>query len=155
MLRVARELERDLDEHQPDHDRGELVPGGRAGQLVQSNAGGSDRDARERGAVLEQDHLHARIATRANVVAHRRARLLRLAARLLDRPYPRDALGDAADDEDDPGDAEPAGLRRAGEQLVGAIPDGEDGAREEHPNRGDKRPEEALASVAEWLPGIG
>ncbi len=106
------------------------------------------RDAHERGAVLDRDRSQRRIVRLAEVRERREVPGTRLAPRLPQGPRERRPVRKRRNREHDRGDAQAVELTAAHE-VVDRERDRNAAADHEREDRGEERPEEALATVPE------
>ncbi len=149
---VHAEPEGHHDQQHPDGDRGAPVIDRGAGDLLQQQAAGGQREPDDRRSVLEQRGLDRRVPAGLDVLQGVRVRAVGLAAQLAVGPEERGALGDGAHGQHHVRDQE---VVRLAVQRENALEDREARARDEDPERGEQRPEVAFLPIPERVLLVG
>jgi hypothetical protein len=143
---VPSEHDGDIDEHQPDDDRGRRIPDPLAGCLTEPDPERSHDHAGDGHRVLVENRLDRRLGADADVLSEAEAALRCLSPRLADRADERDPFRDEGEGERRVRDRVAPFIDGA-DELDNAVADREHGARDEDEHGGERGPKEARLAV--------
>jgi len=140
-------------EEEADQQGGDRVCVRETGGLVEHQPGCGERETDERGDVFDDERTQWRVARLPEEGRGRLPPHGSLSSRLGEALEQRDPIGHDGDPENDPPDEVPFDSR-SGEELLNGECDRQNATDQERRDRGDERPQESCAPVAEWVPCI-